>query len=394
MPAFSYVARDSGGRKISGRLDAASESAVLAELSSRGLAPVRVTEAAARRSKSARVPVRQVARVYRQLADLLRAGVPLLRALRLLGRGKSHPALTAVVAQIAEEIAQGERLADAMGRHPRIFPPVQTAMVRAGERGAFLEQVLARLGTFLEHQDEVRSRVVGSLIYPVLLVTIAFSVVLVALIFFVPKFRDFYKKIELPLPTKILLGSSDLVIHWWPLLVVLGVAAVAGFLFLRRHPAVRRAWADWIVRLPVVGPLVRAVAVARFARTLGTLLENGIPMLSAMQISRDAAGHPALVEAVDRAMEAVRAGDSLAKPLGESGFLEDDTVEMVAVGESANNLATVLLRLADTLEQRSDRTIGLLIRLMEPAMLLALAGLVLFIFLALIIPMMRLSAAM
>jgi general secretion pathway protein F/type IV pilus assembly protein PilC len=297
-----------------------------------------------------------------------------------------------VLANIAEEIAQGERFADALGKYPHIFPGPQVAMVRAGERGGFLEQVLGRLGTYLERQAEVRSRILGSLIYPAILIVFGTLVVVLTMIFLVPRFRDFYKKIEIPLPTKVLLGVSDLFVTWWPLLLV--CAAVTPFLalWLLRKPHVKHRLADLIVRLPVIGPLMKGVSTARFTRTLGTLLENGIPVIQAMQIARDAAGHPTLASAVDRAIEAVRAGESLAPPLNQSGFLEEDVVEMVAVGESANNLAQVLLTIADTLEARADVLLSVFVQLLSPVMLLVIAGFIGFIFLALVVPMMKLSS--
>ncbi|MFO0827947.1 MAG: type II secretion system F family protein [Phycisphaerales bacterium] len=394
MASFSYIARDAAGNRVKGRLEAATEAAALTDLAARGLAPVRVDPANAPRSRGRRVSVRQLARAYQQLADLLRAGVPLLKALQLLGRSRSNPRLAGVMANIAEEIAQGERLADAMARHPRIFPAVQVAMVRAGERGGFLEQVLARLGVFLVHQADVRAKVIGNLIYPVVLLVVGIGVVLAALILFVPKFKDYYKKVELPLPTKVLLAASDLLVSGWPIVLLAVAALVVAAIWAARDPRVRRRFAESVIKLPVVGPLLRGVAAARFARTLGTLIENGIPMIAAMQISRDAAGHPALADAIDSSIEAVRSGESLARPLGASGFLEEDVVEMIGVGESANNLAHVLLTVADSLETRIDRTLSVLIRLMEPALLLILAGLVFFIFIALIVPMMRLSSAL
>lgn len=394
MPAFRYVARDTAGRKVVGRLDAANEAAALVELDSRGLTPVGIGPPAPSKKGRGRVSTRHVARAYQQLADLLRAGVPLLKALRLLGRGRSAPKLASILGGIADEVAQGERFADAMAKHPTVFPPVQVAMVRAGERGAFLEQVLARLGTFLSHQADVRARVIGNLIYPIVLLLVGAGVVVASLVFFVPKFKDFYKKIELPIPTRILLGASDLFVERWGLLIVLSLALLGAAIVLVRSARVRRTLSDGAVRVPTLGPLLKSIATARFARTLGTLIENGIPLLAAMQIARDAAGHPTLVEAIDRASEAVRAGESLAKPLASSGFLEEDVIEMISVGESANNLGAVLLTLADTLEQRSDRTMSVLIRLLEPALLLLLAGVVLFIFMALIVPMMQLSSSM
>jgi general secretion pathway protein F/type IV pilus assembly protein PilC len=379
VAAFAYIARDPAGRKVTGRLDSASEAAAVAEIEARGLVPVRIDPARASGRRPARVPIRVVARAYQQLGDLLRAGVPLLKALRLLGKGKANPTLAAAMNDVADRVAEGERFADALERHPRIFPTIQVAMVRAGERGGFLEDVLGRLGSFLERQADVRAKVVGNLIYPVVLLVVGLGIVVAALVFFVPKFKDFFAKMSLPLSTRLLLLLSEILVGWWPL-VLLGLAAVIGFsVWAARRDDYRRAASDLMIRMPKLGPLLVSIAVARFARTLGTLLDNGIPILQSLQIAREAAGMPALAEAIDRAAEAVRAGEPLARPLGDSGLIEEDVIEMVGVGESANNLGKAL---------------AMLIRLMEPALLLFLAGLVLFIFLALIVPMMQLSSSL
>jgi general secretion pathway protein F/type IV pilus assembly protein PilC len=297
-----------------------------------------------------------------------------------------------VLGTVADSIADGSRLGDALARHGDVFPAVQVAMIRAGERGGFLESVLLRIGTYLEHRADLRGKVAGSLIYPVLLLVVGIAVVATALIVLVPKFKDFYARIDLPWPTVVLLWTSEALTAYWPW-VLLGLGAAGGAAWwLRRQPALRRRAAAWQLRVPQVGPLVQSLAVGRFARLLGTLLENGIPMLSAMQISRDAAGNVLLEEAIDRATEAVRAGESLARPLAESGLVGEDVVEMIAVGESANNLPPVLLGIADTIEKRVDRMLGVFVRLIEPLLLLVIAGMVLFIFVALIVPMMRLSS--
>lgn len=392
VPAFSYVARDNSGKRISGRLDSASEAVALGELAARGLVPVRIEEAGAKPARRRRINSRHLARMYRQLADLLRAGVPLLKSLRLLGRGRSNPALASVLAEVAEQISQGERFADALSRYPQVFPSSQIAMVRAGERGGFIEQVLGRLGAYLERQAEVRARIIGSLIYPAILIVFGSLVIVGTMVFLVPRFRDFYKRIEIPLPTKLLLGASDLLTAWWPVLLVLLAALPFAYLWAMRKDRVRRRIAEWTLRIPTVGPLVKGVSTARFTRTLGTLLENGIPVIQSMQIARDAAGHPVLVDAVDRAIESVRGGDSLAPPLAASGFLEEDVIEMISVGESANNLAQVLLTIADTLETRADLLLGVFVQLLSPVMLLAIAGFIGFIFIALVVPMMKLSS--
>ncbi len=393
MTVFSYIARDSGGRRVSGRLSAASEQAALAELHGRSLAPVRVRELARGPRLRRSVSTRRLATAYRQLADLLRVGMPLLPALQLLGRGRSEPRLASVMVAIAADVAGGLRLADAMSRHPEVFPPIQVGMVRAGERGGFLDSVLARLAVFLEHQADLRAKVVGNLIYPAVLLSAGLANVAGALMYFVPKFQEFYSRIELPLPTRILLGLSSALTGYWH---VLGLAAIASAwlcVIAWRRPATRAALARFQLRVPKLGAIVAGLAVARFTRILGTLLGNGVPMLSAMQISREAAGHPLLAAAIDDAVEAVRAGEPLAGPLARSGMLDEDVSEMIAVGEAANNLPQVLIMIAETTESRIDRMLQIAVRLMEPLLLLGLAGVVLFIFVALVVPMLRLSSA-
>ena len=393
MATFAYIARDHAGERVNGTVTAASLQAVLSQLQGRDLAPVEVHQVRQLPRLKRRVSVRQLATAYRQLADLLRVGMPLLRALQLLSKGKANPRLADVFATIADEIAEGARLADSMARHPDVFPTIQVAMIRAGERGSFLEQVFARLGTFLENQADMRAKVIGNLIYPAVLLAVGLSIVIAALVFFVPKFEAFYSRIELPMPTKVLLATSGLLTRYW-LLVILGVlVAVVAWTWVARQPAVRTALARWQLRVPKLGALVSSLAVARFTRILGTLLGNGVPMLSAMQISREAVGHVLLTRAIDEASESVRAGEPLARPLAESGMFADDVAEMIAVGESANNLPDVLIAIAETLEKRIDRMLQLFVRLMEPLLLLALAGVVLFIFIALIVPMLRLSSA-
>lgn len=396
MGTWAYIARDEAGQKVTGKLSGSSEQAVLAELQARHLSPVRVEPVQEKRSLGigSGISSRQLAQAYRQLSDLLRAGVPLLRALRLLGRSKANPRLARVWSKIADEVADGSRLADAMSAHAEVFPPIQIAMVTAGERGGFLEPVMARMGNFLEHQTDMRGRIIGSLIYPAALLTVGAGIIAFALLFFVPQFEDFYSRIELPWPTRVLMASSKALTNAWPALLVAAGVLIAGIWWALRQPVIQRYVAIWQLRIPKLGPLVRDLAVGRFTRILGTLLENGIPMLSAMQISRDAAGHILLVEAIDEASEAVRAGEGLADPLEASGLFSDDVVEMITVGESANNLPVVLVTIAETIEKRVDRMLGVAMRLIEPALLLGLAGIVMFIFIALIVPMMRMSTAM
>ncbi len=394
MGVFTYIARDIQGQRVSGQLTAATEQSVISELQARELAPVSVQEIRERKLIQRRVSVGHLAAFYRQLADLLRAGVPLLRGLRLLSRGRSNPRLAKVVGDVADDVSEGERLADSLARHDDVFAPVHIAMIRAGERGGFLEPVLGRLATFLEHQAELRAKVLGNMAYPAVLLLVAVGVVLYGLVFFVPQFEDFYSDMDLPLPTQMLLGTSAFMTDYWIVFVAMLGFAAGGIWWAVQHESVRRRLAAWQLRIPKYGALVRSLAVGRFCRILGTMLGNGIPMLTAMQISRDAAGNILLVDAIDEATEAVRAGESLSDPLARSGLFGDDIVEMIAVGESANNLAEVLITIAETIETRVDRLLTMLVRLMEPLLLLCFGAMVLFLFVALAFPMMQMSSSL
>lgn len=394
MATYGYIARDQDGQAVEGRLSGHSLEAVLSELQARHLAPVRVRPLRDEPMFQRRISVNQLATTYRQLSDLIRAGVPLLRSLSILSQRRAHPRLATVMGKVRDAVAQGSRLADAMGSYPSVFPDVQVAMVRAGEHGGFLDQVLSRLAAFLERQAELRARLIGSLIYPLLLLVVGVGVVVAALISFVPQFRDLYTDIELPVPTQILLGTSDFLVNYWGVVLLMLLALSGGIAWSLRLPSVQEWLSVVQLKVPLWGKLVRSSGTARFCRMLGTLLDNSIPVLSALKISRDAVGNPVLTTAVEEAQESVQDGGSLTSPLAASGFFEEDVIEMIAVGESANNLSCVLLTAAETIERRIDRQMALMIRLTEPLLLLCMAGVVLFIFIALVVPMMKMNSAL
>jgi general secretion pathway protein F/type IV pilus assembly protein PilC len=389
MPVFEYTALNTAGQRTAGVLSGASEQAVLSELESRALTPVSIAARGERRPLwKRRISTRRLAATYLQLADLLRAGVPLLRGLRLLGNRKSDARLGAVFRDISESVAQGSDLGEAMSRHPETFPRVHVAMVRAGEKGGFLEQVMKRLGTFVLSQAEMRGKVIGNLVYPAMLVV--FGTVVLTVIFgvFVPKFRPMYASIpNLPAVSKFVFAMSSLIANFGPWTLAVLALCVIALWRLTRRAKVRRRIAEFATRLPVYGPLVRSLAAARFCRMLGTMLSNGIPMLTAMQIAKDAAGNVLMEEAVARATEAVRSGQPLAGPLAESGLFADEVVEMISVGESANNLDEVLTTIAETVEARVDRMLSSAVRLLEPLLLVMIALVVATVAAGLILPM-------
>ena len=400
MASFRYTAITSDGAKKRGVLDVASHAAALAELDRRSLRPIEVEEHAGSAGKlpvpgmlrKGRVPAPDLALAYTQVGDLILAGVPLLRSLQLIGRRKTSPGVARVFAKLAEEVEDGEELASAMARSPEAFRPIHIAMIRAGEKGGFLEASLHRLGEFVQHQVELRRKIIGASIYPAAIASVGLLIMLGLFLFFIPIFRQQFSDVDLPGLTKLLFAVSDLVRNaWWvgPLLVVLLSAAWGWF---GRSPRVRSALSRALLRTPKLGKLLRDLAVARVCRVLGTLLASGVPVLQALRIAKDAAGFESMERVVDEATDAVRSGEALAEPLRRSGLFPDDIVEMIAVAEEANNLDTVLVSVADTVDGRVDRLLTTLVRLIEPLLLVAIAAGIVVVALGLILAMMRLTS--
>lgn len=404
MPEFTYLARVPTGEQTTGTLTAASEREVMAVLDQRGLFPVRiepVRPAGSGWGFGRRIRSRYLSTFYSQLADLLHAGVPLLRSLEILERQSSVPAMVEILKDVRAKVADGTSLADAMAPHSRAFNELAVSMVRAGQEGGFLEDVLKRIAEFTDHQEDLKSKVVGALAYPVFLAIIGTAIVFGLVIFLVPRFEEMFQQQqemgELPVLTQMLLGFSRF--FWkrplivpnlvWVLLLV--AAGVIGFSMWARTPRGR-----WVVdgirlKIPGAGHMWRSLAIARFCRILGTLLHNGIPILTALRIAKDSTGNKRLADAIDKAAENVTGGQSLAQPLAASGHFPRDVVEMVAVGEESNSLETVLLTIAESNERRTTRHLELLVRLLEPVMLLIMAAMTLFVVLALIQPFLNLG---
>ena len=400
MPEFTYEALASTGIRSQGNLTANSEREVMSQLDARGLFPVRIALAQGAGNAKAggkRVKSRHTVAFYAQLADLLHSGVPLLRSLDILERQTSHPALAQVIREVRGRIADGSGLSEAMGQHPRVFNELAVGMVRAGQEGGFLEDVLRRIAEFTEHQEDLKSKVIGALAYPVFLGVAGFIVLNVLVVFFVPKFEPIFKKLEekdeLPALTSALIGISQAIQSNWMWIVGM---AIGGFFLFRRWARTERGRfkLDGLrLRLPGFGKIYLSLAIARFTRILGTMLQNGIPILQALRIAKDSSGNKVMSRAIEKAAENLKAGDSLAGPLGASKLFPRDVIEIVAVGEESNNLEKVLLDIATGLERRTTRQLDLFVRLLEPMMLLVMAGLTLIVVAGLLLPVFKMSTA-
>ncbi len=390
MSQFTFSAINGSGQKVLGQLNAASRGDALQALAQQALMPLTLMEAKIAPLRGQRVKPSAIAAACSLLADQLDTGVPLLKALRVMGQHTSSAGLKTALARIAERVADGSTLADAMTEHGTLFGELEVSMVRAGEEGGFLDESLRRLAIVRERQEEIRGRLLSALAYPALLVVVGSIVVIGMLTFFVPKFEPLFESLRqsnrMPLPTTILLALSGFLQSWGlPLLVLIVVAIVVAKslipverirLFRDRHS----------LKMKGIGPVVQSLAIARFCRVLGTLLQNGVPMLKSLEFARSATGNRILSQTIAAAAENIGAGKSLSIPLAASGHFPADVLEMLSVAEQSNKLESVLLKLADKLESRSQLRLDMLMKLLEPLMMVVMAVIVGFLVIALLMP--------
>ncbi|MEQ8785575.1 MAG: type II secretion system F family protein [Pirellulaceae bacterium] len=399
MPDFAYTARTLKGDRVTGKLSAANEREAVTTLSGQSLFPleVKIEKPSIGFQFGGRVKGRVMAVLYTQLASLLRAGVPLLKSLRVLRDQSSNKRLQETLDEVCLRVEDGETLAEAMSRHPKAFNEMAVNMVRAGGEGGFLEDALERVAQFTEQQEELKARTMGALAYPMVLATIGSIIVGVLITFFVPMFSVMFERLkergELPLLTEMLLGASD-AIRTYGIFVAPFIVVGLAYLYIQSQtPKGRRIGDALKLRIPLAGGIFQSLAVARFCRVLGTMLKNGVPILKSLEISRQAAGNVVLAEAIEEASENISSGASLAAPLSACGHFPRNVVEMIAVAEESNTLDNVLVEIADGLERHTARRLDLLVRMIEPMMLLIMAGIVLAVVIALLMPIIKMSSA-
>jgi general secretion pathway protein F len=398
MPDFTYEALAGTGQRTNGTLTAGSEREVVGILDSKGLFPLKIemSRGSQRVAKGGRrVASRHMATFFAQMADLLRAGVPLLRCIEILEKQDTNQALSEILREVHAKVADGTTLADTLAQYPRAFNELSVSMVRAGQEGGFLEDVLERIAQFTEHQEDMKAKVIGALAYPAFLAAAAFLVLMVLVTVFIPMFEPIFHRLsekgELPLLTRMLIGFSRSIINYWFVFPFLGVGLVLGYWQVTSSDAAR-TWIDSMrLRLPVMGTVYLNFALSRFTRILGTLLRNGIPILQSLKIAKDSTGNRVLSAAIADAAEHVTAGNKLAVPLATCKYLPRDIVEMISVGEESNQLEKVLLDTANALDKRTTRQLDLMIRLLEPVMLLVMALVILLVVVGLLLPVFKMS---
>jgi general secretion pathway protein F len=336
----------------------------------------------------------EIAAFTRQLATLLRSGIPLAESLGALVDQTSNQRFKAQLAEVRTAVNEGTAFADALAKHKKLFDDLFISMVRAGELAGNLDEVLARLADFLESSQKLKSKVQGAMIYPALMVVIGTGIIALLMIKVIPEITKTFSQQgrTLPINTRFLIGLSGFIgAHW---LAMAGGIAIGGFAFVKwkSSPGGKTIWHRFVLRLPAIGPLVRTISVSRFARTLGTMLQSGVPMLRSLDAAKETMGNVLLQRAIDDAKKAVTEGESLAVTLKKSGQFPPTMIHMTAVGEKAGQLEQMLGRVADAYEAEIETKLSRFIALLEPLMLLGMGMGVAFIVISILQPIMDLGS--
>ncbi len=404
MGKFRVQAMNAAGQAVDSEIHAATLDEALAQSRRQGHFPVRVREMPPVKSSRAPLPKAGGTRFFlgrvstgalteftRQLAMLQDAGMPIVRSIDILARQQPRSPIKAVFDSIGKSIEEGATLSEAMARHPRTFSRLYISMIQAGEAGGMLEIILLRLADLMEKSQRLRRRIKGAMIYPASVMVVALLIVTGIVVFVVPRFREIFRdfKADLPAITVYLLSFSDFVANRFGWAILLGIPLGVWLLvkMLRRSAAGRVAWDALLLRVPVLGRIVRKSAISRFSRTLGTLLAAGVPILDALQIARDTVGNAVFERSLGRAQRAIREGQSLTVPLRESKAWGLLVCNMIEVGEETGDLDKMLLKIADAFDDQVDTMISSLVSLLEPLMVIALGVIVGGIVLALFMPL-------
>ncbi len=431
MPKFNYVAMDSRGKETKGILEVGSQNEAISRLKEMGYFPTKVVEAEkpkekgkklskapsrgglAKRSINIQIPgfggvkTKQLTTFTRQLATLVDAGLPLLRGLRVLAKQEKNPVLKDTLGQLGMAIEGGSTFSEALSQHPKIFNRLFVSMVKAGELGGVLEVVLNRLAEFMEKAQKIKGKVIAAMFYPVAVMTVAVIILAVLMIFVVPKFKaifgDMMDGAALPGFTEFVLQISETLKNYtivfpdWaggiplPGPVIVGlVVLVIVFKIFSKTKLGRRVIDKMKLKMPVLGPVFTKVAISRFARTLGTLVSSGVPILQALTIVKETAGNVVVGNAVTKVHESVKEGETITSPLEQANVFPPMVISMVDVGEQTGALPEMLMKIADTFDDEVDNAVSAMTSLLEPIMIVFLAVIVGSIVIALFLPLIKL----
>lgn len=423
MSNFTYEAVDAGGLKIEGRLEVVDQNEAIRRVKEMGLFPVRIVESRPGRRKKAesgrasgagkavgqglrleiripflsgRVKAAVLAVFTRQLATLIEAGMPLLRGLRLLREQEESPALARVLDQVSEQIEGGSALSEALAAHPKVFNSLFVNMVKAGEMSGALEVTLRRLADFMEKAQKIRGKVKAAMVYPVAVLFVATAILGLMVVYIIPRFREVFNGMNVTLPgfTIFVLNASRIMASHLLGTLAGVVALVILFLLGIRTPKGRQWYDAFRLKAPVFGPIFRKLAISRFARTLGTLLANGVPILQALNIVKDTTGNVVVSQVIFSVHESVKEGDTIAAPLKASRVFPAMVAGMVDIGEQTGALPDMLMKVADNYDDQVDNAVASMTSLLEPILIVFLAVVVGSIVIAVFLPLFKIMENM
>jgi type IV pilus assembly protein PilC len=424
MANFQYSALDAKGEQTTGAVSAANEAEAVQQLRAKGLYPTQITEEGKGKGKAKSAPSKAKGKpkgksteksqtggrikpkslmiFTRQLATLIDSGLPLLRSLTVLEKQEPNPVLRATVSALAENVQGGSTFSESLAQHPKIFNKLYVNMVKAGELGGVLEIVLNRLAEYQEKAQKLKNKIVSAMVYPVIVMFIAVAILVFLMIFIVPKFKEMFTNTdsELPLISQIVFGMSEFFLAnplYVPNVVFFFLAFGVGvFLFNLWGATVggRKTIDTMKLKMPVLGDIQRKSAVSRFSRTLGTLVTSGVPILQALNITRDTAGNVIISQAIEKVHEAVKEGETIVIPLQASGVFPNMVISMVDVGEETGQLPEMLLKVADVYDDEVDNAVTALTSILEPIMIVILALIVGAVVFALFLPLIKMISTM
>jgi type II secretion system protein F len=398
MPQFEYTVKKSAQEMSTGVVEAESQSSAVAQLRDQGFFPISVEEVS--RSKSVSMPLLSRVRLkdrnvfFRQLASLLQSGMPIVRALGTLKEQTTHPKLNVVITGLHDSVQQGNNFADSLEQFPKVFPNMYVSLVRAGEAGGMLEEVLWRMVNFGEKDEELRGKALGALVYPIFLLLVSGVTIFIMVSFVFPKFVEIFKDFDASLPfiTQVVITISAFMgQYWW--LVIIGMVLLGVGVRSYATSSNGRSQLDHLwLRLPMLGSLVQRYEMAKFARTLGTLFDNGVPVLTALKITADTLANSHIIAEVEQIREKVGTGESISGSLRNSPYFPPMVVNMIAVGEESGELGAVTQRVADTYDIEVDRAVKAFTSVLEPLIIVIMGGVVGFLVVAMLLPMLTLSS--
>lgn len=405
MATFTYEAMNQSGQEVKDEIDAATTEDALAKIRNLGYFPTRIREkggakakpSAAKKKKSGagflRIKPKVVTQLTRQLSTLQDAGLPILRSLNILHEQQKAGSLKNILKGMTEDIEGGSTLSEACARQPKAFNRLYVNMVAAGETGGVLDVILQRLADFMEKAEKLKRKIIGAMIYPIVVIGFALAIVTGIMIVVIPKFSEIFRDFDVKLPsvTMLLIGVSDFFVGGgWAVIIFGPVVIYVLFRLIRASKGGRFASDVVMGKAPIIGSLVRKSAVARFTRTLGTLINAGVPILEAINITRDTVGNEVYARAMEKVHDSIREGESFAGPLRTTKTCDGLVVNMIDVGEETGELDKMLLKIADNYEDEMDTAVASLVSLLEPVMVVVLGGVVGFIVIALFMPLVQL----